>query len=226
VINLAWGGLTNGHINTNILVDVSGREDYLEPTAAAQWLRMRAACLAATGVVINPAPGSSCYRPYVTQVEFYNLYQQGKGNVAAYPGTSNHGWGRAIDLTGYESSAAVWNWLQSNASTYGYSWATGQASGERWHWECLTAPGTIINAPAVVTVKPITDAPKPRKKKLMDYALIKSSADATVWLYRLSDGAFRGLKLAEYQAIVAQGIALSVTTPDALSAAVNAAPKW
>lgn len=142
MINLAWGGLTNGQIDTSILVDVSGKGDYLEPAAAAKFLAMRDALHAATGVWINPAPGSSAYRPLAIQQQFYAAYQAGTGNVAAVPGTSNHGWGRAVDITGYESNDAVWNWLLAHAGDYGYSWATGQASGERWHWESLNTPGT------------------------------------------------------------------------------------
>jgi hypothetical protein len=155
MINLQWGGLTNGKIDTSILVDVSGKGDYLEPTAAQKFLAMRDALHAATGVWINPAPGSSCYRPYATQVAFYAAYQSGTGNVAAVPGTSNHGWGRAVDITGYESSTAVWNWLLTHAGEYGYSWATGQASGERWHWESLTPPGTSTASTGAAT--PITE---------------------------------------------------------------------
>jgi hypothetical protein len=154
MINLEWGGLTNGQIDTRILVDVSGKGDYLESTAAHQFLAMRDALHAATGIYINPAPGSSAYRPLATQQQFYAAYQAGTGNVAAVPGTSNHGWGRAIDITGYESSDAVWAWLLAHASEFGYSWATGQASGERWHWESLTAPGAASAASTNATSIP------------------------------------------------------------------------
>lgn len=160
MINLAWGGLSNGRIDTSLLVDVSGRGDYLERTAAAQFLAMRNACFAGTGHWINPAPGSSAYRPYATQVSFYAAYQAGTGNVAAVPGTSNHGWGRAVDITGYEGNdlrrgpsgrsyrvnAIVWDWLIAHAGAYGYSWGTGDASGEAWHWESLNTPGTTTTA--------------------------------------------------------------------------------
>lgn len=150
MINLQWGTQKNGQIDTHLLVDVSGRGDYLEPTAAALWKRMVAACKAATGVTLAPAPGSSAYRPLSIQQDFYakrQAYLAGKGPyfpVAAVPGTSNHGWGRAIDLTGYEGNAKVWAWLQGHAGEFGYDWATGRASGEDWHWECLTPPGTSI----------------------------------------------------------------------------------
>lgn len=38
------------------------------------------------------------YRPYADQLRLWNLYQSGKGNLAAYPGTSDHGRGRAGDV--------------------------------------------------------------------------------------------------------------------------------
>lgn len=37
------------------------------------------------------------YRPYADQVRLYRLYKAGRGNLAAYPGTSNHGRGKALD---------------------------------------------------------------------------------------------------------------------------------
>ena len=61
----------------------------------------------------------------------------------ARPGNSNHGWGRAVDLTvdgklltcGSES----FEWLVENAPTYGWvhpAWAAcGADKEEAWHWE-------------------------------------------------------------------------------------------
>ena len=61
----------------------------------------------------------------------------------AKPGNSNHGWGRAVDLTvdgsllTCDSEAFVW--LQENASRYGWvhpAWAgCGADKEEAWHWE-------------------------------------------------------------------------------------------
>lgn len=38
------------------------------------------------------------FRSYQEQVRLYNLYKQGKGNLAARPGTSRHGFGQAMDI--------------------------------------------------------------------------------------------------------------------------------
>jgi hypothetical protein len=70
-----------------------------------------------------------------------------KGGLAATPGTSNHGWGLAIDLcTAETNSSSVMTWLRANGPTFGWTnpdWALRSGSGpyEPWHWEYL--PGTI-----------------------------------------------------------------------------------
>ena len=70
-----------------------------------------------------------------------------KGGLAATPGTSNHGWGLAIDLCSSETnSSAVMTWLNDNGTTYGWEnppWAKRGGSGpyEPWHWEYV--PGTV-----------------------------------------------------------------------------------
>lgn len=69
-----------------------------------------------------------------------------RGGLAATPGTSNHGWGLAIDLCSAETRNGVLAWLFDNGSVYGWEnppWAQRGGSGpyEPWHWEYL--PGTI-----------------------------------------------------------------------------------
>ena len=69
-----------------------------------------------------------------------------KPGLAATPGTSNHGWGLAIDLCTSENRvSAVMGWLADNGPTYGWDnpeWARSGGSGayEPWHWEYV--PGT------------------------------------------------------------------------------------
>lgn len=67
-----------------------------------------------------------------------------KGNLCATPGTSNHGWGLAIDLGGGINRFGTEEhlWMVENASRFGWvhpEWA--QATGskpEAWHWEFHT----------------------------------------------------------------------------------------
>lgn len=47
---------------------------------------------------------------------------------AAYPGTSNHGWGMAIDVESYQAK----QWVRENGPKYGWVW--GEAPNEDWHF--------------------------------------------------------------------------------------------
>ena len=77
------------------------------------------------------------YRDYGAQVDVY----QRKPELAAIPGTSNHGWGVAVDLCGGAQSfgTATYAWLKANAPRFGWhhpSWAEpGGSKPEPWHWE-------------------------------------------------------------------------------------------
>jgi LAS superfamily LD-carboxypeptidase LdcB len=60
-------------------------------------------------------------------------------SLAAVPGTSNHGWGLAVDLgCGVQSSrSAQYRWMIANAGRFGWvhpSWAFHDPF-EPWHWE-------------------------------------------------------------------------------------------
>lgn len=65
-----------------------------------------------------------------------------KPGLAATPGTSEHGWGLAVDVCdGIETgSGSRYQWMRANADTYGWTnpdWARPGGSGptEPWHWE-------------------------------------------------------------------------------------------
>jgi hypothetical protein len=66
-----------------------------------------------------------------------------KPGLAAVPGTSEHGWGLAVDLCdGVEKGGgnSRYQWLRDNAAAYGWEnpdWALPGGSGphEAWHWE-------------------------------------------------------------------------------------------
>jgi D-alanyl-D-alanine carboxypeptidase len=70
---------------------------------------------------------NSGYRSYAMQVYYWNLYVSGRGNLAARPGTSNHGWGKAVDL------AEPWmrTWINRHGARYG--WRKIEAASEWWH---------------------------------------------------------------------------------------------
>lgn len=106
---------------------------YLRAPAASSFQKMAADFRNATGGNLTINEG---WRSYDEQVRLYNLFMSGQGNVAARPGTSNHGAGNAVDMDGHGGrGSARFNWLLQNAPRYGWSWETGRASGEDWHWE-------------------------------------------------------------------------------------------
>ena len=89
----------------------------------------------AVGYVITPSPndGDGAWRSLAKQNEYYECYLSqscNNGNLAAYPGTSRHGWGIASDLS-YDTSAAI-EWAHANASKYGLEFTV---SSENWHIE-------------------------------------------------------------------------------------------
>jgi len=61
----------------------------------------------------------------------------------ANPGTSNHGWGLAIDFGGQMTSfgTAEFNWMNANARQFGWGhafWAVpGGLNPQPWHWEAM-----------------------------------------------------------------------------------------
>jgi GH25 family lysozyme M1 (1,4-beta-N-acetylmuramidase) len=89
---------------------------------------------------------SSAYRPLSIQQEFWTLYITGRGNLAAVPGTSNHGWGTAGD----ESV-----WVQGYLKLHGhrFCWRKIEAFSESWHYNYIPGcwhrpnPGTNLHSP-------------------------------------------------------------------------------
>jgi LAS superfamily LD-carboxypeptidase LdcB len=82
---------------------------------------------AEAGISIHLVDG---YRPYEDQVRLareLGLYSE--GGLAAQPGTSQHGWGRAVDLELDDRGIA---WMRDNAWKYGFKETVPR---EPWHWE-------------------------------------------------------------------------------------------
>lgn len=89
-------------------------------------------------------PGSRS-RSYEEQVRLWNNYQAGKGPMAAKPGTSKHGDGRANDLK--YSSPAARKWVIENAHKYGlalpiYDPNKPRHLDESWHVELADGHST------------------------------------------------------------------------------------
>lgn len=131
----------------------------LEHTAARAWTAMVAAAKA-SAVVLG---GRSTYRTLSTQIDLlhqrYDHADHGKGHIryagqdwylkpgnatVATPGTSNHGWGRAIDDND-TSYATGLGWLEDNAQRFGFQW---EVPSEAWHlqyWAGDAVPQAVLD---------------------------------------------------------------------------------
>lgn len=116
----------NGKLPAAALAPIAGGQ--LEKTAAAAFNAMNVEARR-LGLELRPTGSRSSYRPYEDQVYFWNLYQSGKGNLAARPGTSNHGWGLAVDLATTQMRAMV----DRIGRKYGWAKEWSDAPSEWWH---------------------------------------------------------------------------------------------
>lgn len=138
--------------------------------AARAWWALAAACLTATGVVLTVTSIADAYRNYSRQLSTFltryepvsyatylitsssrrkrfvyggHTYWRLRPGMAqaAVPGTSNHGWGLALDvceITGSGqiigiASSKAWPWLKENLLRFGMSWEYTNEGVEDWH---------------------------------------------------------------------------------------------
>jgi LAS superfamily LD-carboxypeptidase LdcB len=115
----------NGRIPADALHEVGGTGHRLW-APAADALERAIADAARDGVTIGI---TDSYRSYESQVDVAarkGLYSQ--GGLAAVPGTSDHGWGMAVDL---RLDDAAQSWMRANGDRYGFVEDTPR---EPWHW--------------------------------------------------------------------------------------------
>ncbi|HSP37141.1 MAG TPA: M15 family metallopeptidase [Frankiaceae bacterium] len=94
---------------------------------------------------VNLAP-EECYRDYAGQVYWRQYWcAHGACGNAAIPGTSNHGWGKAVDLRDQfgelTHSSPGYRWMRAHAGSWG--WNQPANLGEAWHWEWVGDGGTL-----------------------------------------------------------------------------------
>lgn len=121
-----WFQQENGRIPLKRLVKVGG-SNYLRADAAQSFKAMkRAAKKDGINITFSSATQSG-YRDYATQERlFREKGDSDTGGLAADPGTSNHGWGMAIDI-GPEAR----EWVKQHGAKYGFH----GIPNESWHFD-------------------------------------------------------------------------------------------
>jgi len=158
----------NGEIPTELMIKVAPiASGYLVPEAAAAWRNLQNAA-AAQGFTLTM---TGSYRTLQGQKDLFeqryttsNTGRKAKvwnGTtywlkagmaMAAVPGTSNHGWGCAVDaaLGGYGNAAQsvgepFLSWAVANARQYGWSW---EVQSEPWHLRLVSFASADAPDPA------------------------------------------------------------------------------
>lgn len=127
----------NGRIPAAALCPIGVGGHRLRCDAAGGFMRLSAAYARRFG---GPLPITDSYRSYAGQVSC----RARKGNLCAFPGTSNHGLGLAVDLAGpgHICGTTEHRWLEANAGRYGWLWPTWArpdgSKTECWHWQYRT----------------------------------------------------------------------------------------
>ncbi|MFD6094586.1 hypothetical protein ACFWGN_20940, partial [Oerskovia sp. NPDC060338] len=113
--------------------------------------------------------------------------------AAAVPGTSNHGTGTAIDVTGLgHVGSPAWNAFRDTAEPHGWrhpDWAKRTVTYEPWHWEyhpALDAQPVSKPGPSTagsITSPTIPGAPAPIEEEDDTMLVIaRTKADPQVWI--------------------------------------------
>jgi len=126
----------NGNVKYNVVriaaQHFSGSADntMTKPTACAFAQMAEAAQRAGIRLTIN-----SGFRTLARQQYFWDCYTTKRcnnGNLAARPGTSNHGRGVALDINTGATSTSTYKWMAANAARFGFR---RTVPSEPWHWE-------------------------------------------------------------------------------------------
>jgi hypothetical protein len=186
-------GQTNGKLYDNLLSPVDGGGK-LHHLAARAWRALVAANAAATGMSMTYTYGGT-YRTYAAQETLFRSRYDPAGTgggcktwdgvrwckksanlaTAAVPGTSNHGWGLAVDsahgtspsgATSITSHHAGWDWILDNAERFGFSW---ELQSEAWHLRYVA--GDMVPVAVLEFESPTTPPPTPQELPMKYYAL-------------------------------------------------------
>ena len=184
--------LLSGQLAPTLLATIPGTSRLIRTDLVGGVVALRAAFLARFGKPLIVTDGYRAYSdgtPYSQVAIFRARYQtaplinrpvrwwngapwyQRPGTApAGVPGTSNHGWGRALDLgSGVNSSltSTEYLWMRANAHRFGWThpaWARQAGSLEPWHWEGIPVAAYVNNpvgGGGSITPTPIGTLPAP-----------------------------------------------------------------
>lgn len=213
------GAAQNGRLPDSALAPIPGGGRLLAAVAVT-WLAIIAEVETLHGWTPRPTGPLDAYRPYggsyYAQVEtFLRRYSRTRiagrptktwngvtywlrpgQAAAATPGTSNHGWACAVDVTGLGGFAGLrYRQFSAVASRYGWTNTEGRRIGEPWHWvdvgnahlvaNGLTTIGVVADVPTITAPDPITGG---------DMSLTQDQSDALNEIRGNSQAALNGIK--------------------------------
>lgn len=190
----------NGRLPDTALATIPGGGRLLKPVAA-DWVALCDEVERLFGWRPQPTGVHDSYRPYsVQESTFLARYTTTRlagrptkvwGGVtywlragqatAAVPGTSNHGWACAVDVTGLGGFAGVRH-LQfaTVAARFGWTNTEGRSINEPWHWvdvgtanlvpKGLLDFGTVPDAPSVAAPAAVKPTNPLKGKRMLIYA--------------------------------------------------------
>lgn len=188
-MGLAWGGHANGQIGTGVHdcpnfkplagfeASIKNGSQVMRTDAAVQLSGLMQAFFRKFKVPLTLSEG---YRSIGVQKIYWARYLNHTGNLAAYPGTSIHGWGLSADLAingGSRPTGAHLTWLRANAPKYGF---VNDVASESWHWSYRTdlVTRTIVVPNYIENPNTLTDAQSSAKPDAVAHKIISGESMA------------------------------------------------
>lgn len=136
----------NGHLPSSVLGAIAG--GHLRKDAAIRWNAMNYYRRSKGLATILPNGSMSSYRTFAQQVFLRNQWcARGACQNAAVPGTSNHGWGLAVDANNPPG-------VNATGAKFGYQKKWSDASWEPWHFKWAGFGSTYLGPTYPRTLKP------------------------------------------------------------------------
>lgn len=231
-------GASNGNLTTQLVsIEFAGRPTLkVHHGFARSWRAFHAACLISTGVTLTAVSAGDAYRTFTSQETlFYQRYTTtyiaGTSTktylgqtwylklgmaMAAVPGTSNHGWGLALDTAEWTgagvkgiSSSVAWQWILANAGTFGFSW---EAQSEPWHLRLYT--GDVPTQRVIDYENSNNPTPLPPPPSVYDEDMPTLYRDSRFWNVFLVNGDVTTVGPNLNASLIARGVAQVVDTHD------------